>query len=253
MQGILLALQFFTVVPVTKSYPLTKRTITVMYMTLPLVGAAIGSIMYAIFTGLAYSDVSPFMTAVLVLLIYIVLTGGLHIDGFADTGDAFFSYRSIEKRHEILADPRLGAFGTLAIVCLLLVKVAIFYEITLHASGSILFFCSMPLFARATMNIYFCSTIPAKKEGIAAFYEQRLMKKLVTIWSSLLIILLLIVWGIVTSKWLVMLGMSVMIGCSIWFFHRWTIKHFGGVTGDLCGAFIEGGEALLWIIVILFI
>ena len=75
-----------------------------------------------------------FLTAVFIVLTGIVLTGGLHLDGWADTGDAFFSYRDREKRLEILEDPRLGAFGTMALVFLIVVKIALFNELLSRGS-----------------------------------------------------------------------------------------------------------------------
>ena len=97
---------------------------------LPFVGAAIGLAMYGVSELLVnYLHVGTFLASVFIVLTAIILTGGLHLDGWADTGDAFFSYKDREKRLEILEDPRLGAFGTMALVLLIIVKIAVFNEI----------------------------------------------------------------------------------------------------------------------------
>lgn len=91
MNGLLLALQFFTSIPIKKELPLERKDVTAMYVALPVVGAAIGLVMYTVsFVLFQELHMGTLLTAVLILLAGIVLTGGLHLDGWADTGDAFF-------------------------------------------------------------------------------------------------------------------------------------------------------------------
>ena len=87
-------MQFFTAIPIRKELPLGRKEVTAMYVALPFVGAAIGLAMYAV-SELLLNDlhVGTFLAAVFIVLTGIVLTGGLHLDGWADTGDAFFSYQ----------------------------------------------------------------------------------------------------------------------------------------------------------------
>lgn len=145
MNGILLALQFFTAIPVKKELPLGRQEVTAMYVALPFVGAAIGLAMYTVSVLLLdVVHVGPLLAAVFVLLVGIILTGGLHLDGWADTGDAFFSYRDRAKRLEILDDPRLGAFGTMALVLLIVVKITLFNEILMRGTGHIALFIAIP-------------------------------------------------------------------------------------------------------------
>lgn len=98
MTGILLALQFFTAIPVTKELPLGRKEVTSMYVALPFVGAVIGLVMYVVSVLLLdVVHVGPLLAAVLVLLAGILLTGGLHLDGWADTGDAFFPIKIVRS------------------------------------------------------------------------------------------------------------------------------------------------------------
>ena len=117
MNGLLLAIQFFTSVPIRKELPMERKSVTAMYIALPFIGGLIGLAMYGV--AMLFTDgigTGSLLASVFVVVAGIVLTGGLHMDGFADTGDAFFSYRDKEKRLEILDDPRLGAFGTMAVI-----------------------------------------------------------------------------------------------------------------------------------------
>ena len=172
MNGILLALQFFTVLPIRKQLPLGRKEVTAMYIALPFVGAPIGLMMYGVSVLLFNTiEMGPFFTAVFIVLTGIMLTGGLHLDGWADTGDAFFSYQDRTKSLDILEDPRLGAFGTMALVSLILVKIALFHEVLIQGLGGWALFVAIPLLSRAGMNIYFTTIQPAKNKGIAYFFK----------------------------------------------------------------------------------
>ncbi|QUW21130.1 adenosylcobinamide-GDP ribazoletransferase [Sporosarcina sp. Marseille-Q4063] len=254
MNGILLALQFFTVLPIRKELPLGRKEVTAMYIALPFVGAAIGLIMYGV-SELLLSGFSTgtFLAAVFIVLTGILLTGGLHLDGWTDTADAFFSYQDREKRLEIMEDPRIGAFGTMALVFLILIKIAIFHEVMEQDLAHFMLFAAIPFLARIGMNIYF-STIPtAKKSGLAHFFQEKLHPRIVVFVSLLSgLAISIVVWLLVESV-IVPLLLFILLAIGILLFRHWSLKHFGGVTGDLSGAFIEGMEVILWFAVLLFI
>ncbi|MCZ2257500.1 adenosylcobinamide-GDP ribazoletransferase [Sporosarcina sp. G11-34] len=254
MNGILLAIQFFTAFPVTKELPLGRKEVTAMYVALPFVGAAIGLSMY----GMAYLllDVGmtgTFLAAVLVTLTGVVLTGGLHLDGWADTGDAFFSYKDQEKRHEILGDPRLGAFGTMALVFLIVLRIALFNELFLRGMDMLLIFIAVPFLSRIGLNIYFTTVKSAKDKGLAHFFKEKLNQQVVVTISIIAGLLFLGSMAIVLETVVVPIVLFIVLAVSVWIFKSWSVKHFGGVTGDLSGTFIEGVEVLLWIVLLLFI
>ena len=254
MNRILLALQFFTVLPIRKELPLGRKEVTAMYIAFPFVGAAIGLVMYGVLELLLSGfTAGTFLAAVLIVLTGILLTGGLHLDGWTDTADAFFSYQDQQKRHEIMEDPRIGAFGTMALLFLILVKIALFHEILERGLTHFMLFAAIPFLARIGMTIYF-STIPsAKTAGLAHFFKEKLRLKTILIASLLSGLAVLIgVWILVESA-LVSILLLALLSIGILFFRHWSLKHFGGVTGDLSGAFIEGMEVVLWLVVLLFI
>ncbi|WP_203248417.1 adenosylcobinamide-GDP ribazoletransferase [Sporosarcina beigongshangi] len=253
MNGILLALQFFTAIPVKKELPLGRKEVTAMYVALPFVGAAIGLVMYAVSTlMLDVVHVGPLLAAVFVLLAGIVLTGGLHLDGWADTGDAFYSYRDRAKRLEILDDPRLGAFGTMALVLLIVVKIALFHEILMRGTANIALFIVIPFLARAALNVYFTTVGLAKDKGIAHFFKEKMAGNVVIGCSVAASVVLLVAVGLLINSLLLPIGLFAVLAVALVVFRSWSRKHFGGVSGDLCGAFIEGTEALLWMTVLCF-
>ena len=252
MNGLLLAVQFFTVLPIKKELPLGRKEVTAMYMALPFVGAAIGAIMYAVSVLLfEVLGSGSLLAAVFIVLTGIVLTGGLHLDGWADTGDAFFSYRDRDKRLEILEDPRLGAFGTMALVLVIIVKITLFNELLIRGFGHIISFAAIPLLARVCMNIYFSTIQSAKNKGLAHFFKEKIVTNHVVTWSIISGVIVLIGSGYVAGNIATPLILFAVIVVGLVFFRNWSLKHFGGVTGDLSGAFIEGMEAVLWIVLLL--
>lgn len=251
MNGILLAFQFFTTFPIKKELPLGRKEVTQMYIALPFVGATIGLIMYGVMEVFQHSlGFSSLFTAVCIVLTGIILTGGIHMDGWADTGDAFFSYKDRNRRLEILDDPRLGAFGTLSIVLLIIFKIALFYELLIRQEASLILFIMIPFLARASMSIYFTITPTGKEKGLASFFKDKMAGRKILISSIVGSLFMLIVLFIYTANFLAGLILLVVIGSLIIWFRNWSLKHFGGVTGDLCGAFIEGGEVIFWLVVL---
>lgn len=193
-------------------------------------------------------EVSSLLTAVIVVLVGVGLTGGLHVDGFADTADAFFSYRDRLKRLEILEDPRIGAFGTIGLISLLLLKVALLYEWLQQVDRDWLVFILIPFLSRTAMNLYFTMTPPAKKSGIAAFFKERLAERKLFWINTLLAVTVLFSWGLLVDEALPALFVTLVIVVVPVLYRKWSMQHFGGVSGDLSGALIEGVEVLLWML-----
>ena len=254
MNGLLLAIQFFTAIPIRKELPLGRKEVTAMYVALPFVGGSIGLAMYGVSEFLLnYLEFGTFLVAVLIVLTGIMLTGGLHLDGFADTGDAFFSYKDREKRLAILEDPRLGAFGTMALVLLIIVKIALFNELLMRGTGNGALFIAIPFLARAVMNLYFSKVRLAKDTGIAHFFKEEISTNRLIGWTLVSCVVILCAVGVGLNSLLIPVVIAAVLAIALFMFRNWSLKHFGGVSGDLCGAFIEGMEALLWLTVLCFI
>lgn len=125
----------------------------------PLVGLLIGGGLCAV------SMLSPFnreLTAALVLFCWVALTGGLHLDGFADSCDALLGHGEPEKRLAIMRDPRLGTWAALGLVLLLLTKWLAIGAI--HPAWLLL----PPLFGRWAMVIAAYRFPPAREAGMGA-------------------------------------------------------------------------------------
>lgn len=246
VSSILLALQFFTIIPINKNLPMERRPITGMYSIFPWIGAVIG----AITSLVLYFEWSPLMTGFSIVLLGIVFSGGLHMDGFIDTSDAFFSYKDRLKRFEILDDPRVGAFGVMAVVLLVVGKVIIVSEVLATDSFHWIFILLIPFFSRVTLVLLFSLTKSAKTSGLAYYFKQKMNANVAMIAAACHFFIGLGVLGWLTN-WMIAVTFAVVLFGFICLFRNWARKNFGGVTGDLLGASVEVSEVVLWLTLLL--
>lgn len=249
--GFLLAWQFFSAVPIKKQLDMNAKSVTWMYGFLPIVGLLMGSIISSgVFILSRYSEISDLLLAILIVIGMIVLTGGLHLDGWIDMSDAFFSYGEKEKRLEILDDPRTGAFGVISVFCLLVLKIGVIYEMLLFGQLAIVpFLIFVPFIARMGMLLYFVTMQPAKEKGLAAYFKGIVIQNKLAVLIGVQSILAFVFWFYVGVFSLFILVVIMLIAVSI--YRNWSKKHFGGVTGDLLGALGEGLEVVLWLTILL--
>ena len=249
--GLALALQFFSAIPIRRTLPMNKRTVTAMFSALPLVGFGFGVVYAALaYTFTTYTSLSPFFIATMVVVAGIVITGGLHLDGWLDMSDAYFSYGTIEKRQQILDDPRTGAFGVISFVVLFSVKLAAVYEV-LQQSAFFFSIIAIPVVARLAILLYFTTMTPAKEKGLGAYFKKETSAKRIQLAVGMYCVVLASI-AIIYALYSI-LCMLVLLCVGVLFYRRWTKKQFGGMSGDLMGALCEGMEVLLWLSLLFFL
>lgn len=253
INGFLLSFQFFTSIPVRKSLPMDQKSLTVMFSVMPIISFLMGtSIFLILYLNELYFQFTPLFLAIIIVVANIVMTGGLHLDGWIDLCDGYFSYRDQEKRLEILSDSRVGAFGAIGLVVMLLLKIAFFYEIlTQQRESYIFFFLVIPILCRMAMMIYFNVTNNVKDTGLAAYFKKNVDVKL--LWMNILLYLIIFIGVCLLLKNFILLFLLFCMIALTFLYRKWTRKHFGGMTGDLLGALYEGMELMLWAILLLFI
>jgi adenosylcobinamide-GDP ribazoletransferase len=217
----------------------------------PLLGILQGG-MYSIllFTLVEWTPLSAVSIAFILWLAWIFFTGGLHLDGWMDASDAFFSYRDKEKRLEIMSDPRTGAFGVLSAIVLLSGRYLFLYEIiNLLHSYSYIVILFIPFFSRGVIGGLLVLAPLAKKEGLAAFFRERVSK--IALVSYPLFCLMALVGLSIISPAIVPVFLLLLVSAflSYLFVRVKSVHWFGGITGDVLGASAEGTEWLLWMIV----
>ncbi|MGI6776966.1 MAG: adenosylcobinamide-GDP ribazoletransferase [Acetivibrionales bacterium] len=137
LKRFLLMIQFLTSIPLNINLEADAEDYGKGLVFAPLVGLLIGGIL----AGCCYIFALVFprlVSAVFTIVVYIILTGGLHLDGLGDTFDGIFSNRPKERILDILRDSRVGTNAVLAIVSLLMVNTAMLSAIDKHYIFSVL-------------------------------------------------------------------------------------------------------------------
>lgn len=123
MRRLLAAIGFLTRLPLPRALAFDARDVGRATLFFPLVGALLGALAVGARLVLA-GHLPPLLVAALVVAIWAIATGALHLDGLADTADGFGGGRSREDVLRIMRDHVIGAYGGVALVLLVLVKVA---------------------------------------------------------------------------------------------------------------------------------
>lgn len=250
LKGLFINLQFFTSIPIPLALPMDKIHLEKAIRTFPLAGLIQG-ILYAflLYAFLEWTPFSVLAAAFALWLAGIVLTGGIHLDGWMDASDAFFSYRDQEKRLEIMSDPRVGAFGVLSIIVLLSVRFLFIYEIVLLSRSVTYFFIVLiPFLSKMLMGVLLINSKAAKKEGLGSLFQQAASKYTLTIYPVYLLLAAAAAWQLGMEAIFGFLAMTIFSILFFIFLSRKIIAWFGGMTGDVLGASVEGTEVLLWMI-----
>ncbi|MCX8001307.1 MAG: adenosylcobinamide-GDP ribazoletransferase [Anoxybacillus mongoliensis] len=236
-RGVILAIQFLTVFPIRMQVEWNERTARGAVFSFPFVGAIIGTFLVAQHQ-LLFDHVSLLFLSFLLLFSSIFLSGGLHADGWMDCSDAYFSYHDRKRRLDIMSDSRVGAFAVLSVLFLLGFRFVFIFETVAHMSLFSLF--CIPLFSRLGMTVLLLTTPLAKQTGMAAAFRQYVDHQYVPI---------IVMYGLIAllSRETIVLFIALVL-----FYvaaRAFAVKQFGGMTGDVLGAFIEGSETFLWLII----
>lgn len=213
----------------------------------PLVGVVIGGLLavwmrlfFWLFSGRGNApEVLYFVKILLACLLPLLLTGGIHLDGFLDTSDALHSWRDREEKLRILSDPHIGAF---AVIRLLLYAGAYFAAVLLLGlhTRAVMVWCLTFPFSRVLSGLAVLHFPKAKGEGTlytfssAADTEQGKKRNTVA---------LVIEGGAVAAAmlWIHFAAGAVALGISLLTFagYQWRANRvFGGITGDVAGWFL---------------
>jgi adenosylcobinamide-GDP ribazoletransferase len=238
---LLAALQFLTVISVPWRRDVQAEQFGKSAGYFPLVGALIGGILVG-FNYLFDLGLPPTVTRVLLLVILVILTGGLHLDGLADTCDGLGGYKSAARRRRIMRDSRIGGYGVIGIVLLLLVKYVALIQVPDELMVSTLIL--MPVASRWVM-VYSVLTHPyARSSGLGTDLKKG------TGWLQFLSATIIALAVAALSMRLVGLVILLVIWAVAFILSAWFNKVFAGLTGDNYGAINEISEAAGLLLVI---
>lgn len=235
MRALRIALQLLTRLPVKVAQATPReRGLSVLYY--PLVGVIIGALLWLLNSVMGQSDTG--VRAALLLAGWVLLTGGLHLDGLADSADAWLGgYGDRQRSLDILQDPRSGPAAVMLVALTLLVKFAALSALLAHGAWSVLLIA--PLLGRAAMVGVFLTTPYVREHGLGADCAQQLPRRaaLLVLIATAVAVLLLEPGGGIVLLAAAAGGMALL--------RRMMRRRLGGATGDTLGATCEITETLV--------
>ncbi|PXW83529.1 cobalamin-5'-phosphate synthase [Nitrosomonas sp. Nm84] len=233
IKPLLIAVQFLTRLPVRLTTRPSEKDLGYSLLFYPLVGLIIGLILIGL--GWVLHNTPPLVTAALLVTTWILLTGGLHLDGLADSADAWVGgMGSREKTLAIMKDPNCGPAGVIAIVLTILLKFAALYNL-ISADEWIALLLAIIL-ARTLLPLLFLTTPYVRNNGLgtslAAHQPRRLSIFIIAATFALMFLL--------TDIHYSLLSLATMI--TFLFLRYLMLRRIGGTTGDTAGALVEIAE-----------
>jgi adenosylcobinamide-GDP ribazoletransferase len=229
MTSLFAALSFLTVLPLPARWLGSEEDLGRSLIWFPLVGALIGMFAAIIDLGLGMI-LPPTVVSVITVLILLAASGGLHMDGLADSADGFFSSRSRERMLEIMRDSRSGPMGVMAICALLLLKVTTLAAVPapLRMTTIVL----MPLAGRTALTVSL-TVLPYARStgGLAEVFRPSLRVGLITA-----VLLTGAGWLLQGYPGLLAAG-AALSGTLV--LAAYSKRKIGGFTGDTLGATCE--------------
>ena len=201
----------------------------------PLIGAVIGGFLLLWRTFCTHFSVSQFLFASVAVIIPVLVTGGIHIDGFCDVSDARASYAEREKRLEIMADPHIGSFAVIRVCLYLILQTALLSQLDDIRSVAVVS-CGYIL-SRSLSGLSAVTFRCAKKDGTLQDFVKPSYRSvtitMITVFGASAFVLMLF---INTIQGLASFAAALVSFC---YYRKTAYKEFGGTTGDLCGWFLQ--------------
>ncbi len=235
LRSFIIALQFLSRIPLTSNFEAVEGDLGRSLLFYPLIGLLIGALL--ILTATLSQHLNLFLSAALVVSVWVLVTGALHLDGLADTTDAWIGgMGSKERTLEIMKDPASGPMGVLSLILLVLLKTAAIYSILVAGENYLLLIA--PLLGRTLAILLMALTPYVREGGLGAILAKELHKGNVFMVSAGVAILIICI-----SFYS---GIVVILVCSavLLFWRHLLLKRLQGCTGDTIGALIEVSECL---------
>ncbi len=238
----LAALSFLTIIPLPRRREVSPEQVGRSIGYFPVVGIIIGLILAGLYWLLRLILPSAVVSGLL-LVCLVMLTGGLHLDGFADTCDGIAGHKTPEARWQVMRDSRAGAFGIVGVCCLLIVKYVSLNSVP--ESLMMMTLVLMPVVSRWAM-VYAVFAYPyARPSGLGKVFKQAASRRRLAI-ATLVALAVAIPWFRLAGL-VIMLGVWVIVVAMAAYLKR----KFSGLTGDTYGAINEVAEVGVLILVCL--
>ncbi len=242
MASLLAAFQFLTILPVKRDFTPEQLGRSSIYF--PVVGLVIGLILLA-FRFILGIFPGPVANLLLVILLAI-LSGGIHLDGVADTMDGIAGHRTAEQRLEIMRDSRIGGFGAIGLVFILLLEYISLNAIPSFPNRLLDFsLITAPVVSRWTVVSSIFVYPYARPTGLGRVYKDAVGRQHFVLATVIALAVSIILFGL--NGLIIMAGAWIIVNCLAYYLNH----QLKGLTGDTYGAINEVATVSVFLIVVL--
>ena len=228
MKGLIVAIQFLTRLP-TPRISVSSDEFAASMRWFPAVGLIVGALVAA--AGWAGASIDPWTGALAALVVWIAVTGALHLDGLGDIADASgAAHQDRERLLAVLGDPHVGSFAVVAIALQLIAKLVLLHALLDH--GALAAIALVPFAARIGPLIW-SRALPDLHAGLGSRFRNAVRPVDFLIWSL----------AFVAAVWISPSLLTAPLIFLLWGW--WLTRRIGGISGDGHGAGIEIGESTL--------
>jgi len=241
LKTIAVAFAMFSRIPMPV-FPWEKDTLRYLLCAFPLVGAVIGLVCWGWTVLCGWLAAPALLRAAGLCGLPVLLTGGIHLDGFCDTWDALSSHAGPERKQEILKDPHVGAFAVIHLCLYFTVTLALWSALPVYPPVVVLLtFC----LSRSLSGLAVAVFPLARDTGLAHTFSSAADKKTVAAVLTVLSAALVAAMGLAgkgMAGWL-----SAAAALLVFLSYRFmALRSLGGLSGDLAGWFLQTAE--LWML-----
>lgn len=241
INNFLLFIQFFTRIPVNKSLICEKKNFRSGAIFFPVIGLIIGGMQF-ILTNLLFNYLPFNILAVLVVMVPVIATGALHLDGLGDLCDGFYAFKGGKDRIiEIMKDSTIGTFACAAIVFDILLRYTTMLNLIQYKYLSLIIL--VPVISRFTIVLLAFIGKNAKETGTGNIFIGNIDLRTLVIAFIITFGIGFLLFDIITVSVLILLSCIITI-----IFNKYCEFKIGGLTGDLLGANNEIIEMFLLIV-----
>jgi len=232
----LLALQFLTIIPL-KVKNVFDKSLARSLIYYPLIGLLLGAILAAGLALLMVLNFQKIPASIILVVLLIIFTGGLHLDGLSDTFDALLSRKPREEMLQIMRDSHAGVLGIVAVICVILLKIAILSSLSLASmTAGLLLMCVSSRWSMV-FSIFLFSY--ARKDGKAKVFTEGITPR-IFIFATII--------GLACAGLIAKFGGIFVFGISAlgaYVIGKFVSRKLGGITGDTLGAANEITEVVV--------
>lgn len=233
MNSFIIAMAMYSKIPMPKT-EWKQENMKYSICFFPIVGVVIGALLYVWSVICDACGFGQVCFALVGAVLPVLVTGGIHVDGFMDTADALHSYAEREKKLEILKDPHIGAFSVIAMISFFLLCVAGLTQVSRREQVELL---ALSFVLSRTLSGLSLVWFPgAKKDGLlysfASTAHKFVVRAVLGLIGAVCVFLALLIHPVAGS-------VMILTAAGVWIYYFCMSKRqFGGITGDLAGYFL---------------